>query len=336
MASLKDIAAELNLSIPLVSKVLSGKMGTTGCSEENRQAILAKAKELGFRPNALARALREGRTGSIGVFVHPLGSPGSDLIERLLMGLSTQANVHGQRLCLSFYQTDKEFMQRFSKTARAEIDGLLITGIYHPELAGRYKEIEENGLPVVTLFRNAVKQPGGVNAFCDDFQVGYLPTKHLLELGCRRIAHIRSLEARYQGYLKALEEHAVAEDSSLIYNAMGRFDMDSGRKAVSNWLASGTQIDGLVAESDHQAFGGVTELLAQGKRVPEDVKVFGVDDSPVCELCPVPLSSVSQQVEKVGALAADMIMARINGEEVESVLVPPALTLRASTADQAC
>ena len=112
MASLKDIAAELGLSIPLVSKVLSGNMGTTGCSEDNRQAILAKAKELGFRPNLVAQALRSGRTGSIGVFIHPLGSPGSDLIERLLMGLSTQANIRGQRLFLSFYETDRDFLHK--------------------------------------------------------------------------------------------------------------------------------------------------------------------------------------------------------------------------------
>ncbi|VGO12512.1 HTH-type transcriptional regulator DegA [Pontiella desulfatans] len=331
MASLKDIANELNLSIPLVSKVLSGRMGTTGCSEENRLAILAKAKELGYKPNILARALRNGKTGSIGVFVHPLGAPGSDLVERLLMGLSTQANFREQRLCLSFYETDNEFLQRFGKTARAEIDGLLITGIYHPDLADLYKEIEESGIPIVTLYKNAEKQPGSINVYCDDFQVGYLPTKHLLENGCRKIAHIRSMEARYQGYLKALDEHGVLEDCALVFDAIERYDMDSGREAVLHWLENGIEFDGLVAESDHQAYGGINELLAHGKKVPDDVKVFGVDDSPVCSLCPIPISSVSQQVQEIGALAIDTLIKRIAGDPTESIEVAPELRLRSST-----
>ena len=333
MASLKDIATALNLSIPLVSKVLSGKMGTTGCSEANRLAILAKAKELDFRPNLLARALRNGRTGSIGVFVHPLGSPGSDLIEHLLMGLSAQTNALGQRLFLSFYETDNEFLQNFTKTARAEIDGLLVIGISHPELISLYGEIEKNGTPVVTMLKDAVETTERPNVYCDDFQVGYLPTRHLLENGCRRIAHIRSMDSRCQGYLKALQEYGLPEDPALIYTAMDSFDTDTGRKAVQHWIGNQVQFDGLVAESDHQAFGGIVELLAQGRRVPEDVKVFGVDNSDVCTLSPVPLSSVSQQMEEVGARGVDAIMQRINEEPAESIKIQPVLRLRASSGD---
>ena len=331
MASLKDIATALDLSIPLVSKVLSGKMGTTGCSEANRLAIQAKAKELGFRPNLLARALRNGRTGSIGVFIHPLGSPGSDLIERLLMGLSAQANALGQRLYLSFYETDREFSQLFAKTARAEIDGLLVTGVAHPELINLYKEIEESGIPVITSYKNSDASGDNINIYCNDFQVGYLPTRHLLENGCRKIAHIRSMESRYQGYLKALEEHGIKEDPMLVYNAIEHFDTDTGREAVRFWNKKNIELDGLVAESDNQAFGAITELQALGKRVPEDVKVFGVDDSPICSLSPVPLSSVSQQVEEVGARAVEAIMQRIDNKTVVSEKIEPILRLRAST-----
>lgn len=333
MASLKDIATELNLSIPLVSKVLSGRMGTTGCSEANRQAILAKAEELDYKPNLIARSLRTGRTGSLGVFIHPLGVPGSDLVERMLMGLSSQANTLDQRLWLSFYETDSDFLHRFSKTARAEIDGLLVAGIFHPRLERLFKAVEQNGIPVVTLVKNKATQSEGINVYCDDFQLGYLPTRHLLEKGCRRIAHIRSFDPRYQGYQKALAEFGIPEDPALVYTAIQKFDADTGRETVRHWIRNGVVFDGLVAESDHQAFGAVSELLAQGRRVPEDVKVFGVDDSPICALSPVPLSSVSQQVEEMGSRAVDTIMKCINGEPVESVTIQPVLRLRTSSGD---
>ena len=330
MASLKDIAVSLNLSIPLVSKVLSGKMGTTGCSQVNKDAIFAKAKELDYQPNLIARALRTGRTGAIGVFIHPMGTAGSNLTERLLAGLTTQANVHEQRLWLSFYETDSDFLHRFSETTRTEIDGLLVVGIFHPELAPLYKAIEANGIPVVTMIENETTQDG-INVFCEDFQVGYLPTRHLLEQGCRKIAHIRSMESRYQGYRTALKEFGIQEEPQLLYTALHHFNAEIGHQAVQHWTQKRVPFDGLVAASDHQAFGATSELLKQGYRVPEEVKVFGVDDSPICDLCPVPLSSVSLEVEALGCQAVDTLMKRINGESVESLTTQPVLHLRAST-----
>ncbi|RKX47677.1 MAG: hypothetical protein DRP64_00410 [Verrucomicrobia bacterium] len=331
MASLKDIATSLDLSIPLVSKVLNGKLGSTGCSETKQQMIFAKAKELNYRPNLVARSLRDGRTGSIGVFVHPLGAPGSDLIERLLMGISARANQFEQRLCLSFFQTDREFLNHYTATARSELDGLLLAGVAHPKLIDLYEQIERNGVPIVTLFRDTTQISDNVNIYCSDFQIGYLPTRHLLENSCRRIAHIHSFESRYQGYCKALEEKGIQEDPSLVYTAIESYGADTGKAAVQHWINNGIEFDGLVAESDHQAFGAINELLAAGRRVPEDVKVFGADDSPICDLSPVPLSSVSQQLEEVGSLGIETLMKRINNKPVDSALISPALCLRAST-----
>jgi LacI family transcriptional regulator len=331
VASLKDIATALDLSVPLVSKVLSGKMGTTGCSEANRQAIFAKAAALGFRPNPIARALRTGRTGSLGIFIHPYGEAGSELNLRFLSGLSEQSNICNQRLWLSFYETDRDFLSRFTKSDRAEIDGLLVAGVYHPRLLRLYKAIESNGIPVVALFKRAETAPDGADVYCDEFQIGYLPTRQLLEQGCRKIAHIHSLEARYQGYLQALEDFGLKADPALVYRAIDRFGINAGREAVQHWLANGVRFDGLVAESDHQAYGGILELLKQGIKVPDDVKVFGVDDSPLCSLCPVPISSVSQQPEEAGRQAVKTVMKRIRKEPVKSVVIQPVLSLRAST-----
>ena len=333
MTSLKDIASELGFSTALVSRVLSGRMGTTGCSEINRKAILAKAEELEYRPNLLAQALRHGRTGTLGVFIHPVGAPGAELIARLLTGLSSQANAHGQRLYLSFYRTDKEFQHHFAKTTRNDVDGLLIAGATHPEMMKLYKNIEQSGTPIVTIFEHLSDQGGDNNVFCDKFMLGYLPTHHLLEKGCRKIAHIRAQDHLYPNHLQALKEFALQENPDLFYNAPNCFDAQTGQKAVRHWIDNGIEFDGLVAESDDQAFGAIHELLARGYRVPEDVKVIGLDDSPLCNKSPIRISSISQQFEKIGAQAVNTLLQLIRKEPLSPVSIKPKLCLRASTAD---
>ncbi|MDF3129313.1 LacI family DNA-binding transcriptional regulator [Kiritimatiellaeota bacterium B1221] len=331
MATLKDIANELNFSVPLISKVLSGNMGTTICSDETRLAILAKAKELNYHPNSRARALSLGRSGTIGVFIHSIGLPGSEsLYKQLLEGITQQANIDVLRLCLSFYETDSQFMQSFSQVAKNEIDGLIVAGVHHPNLQKVYEDLKSKGTPVVSVFRDGTPHQNDVNVCCDELQVGYLPTLHLLEKGCRRIAHIRCLDKRYQGYLKALEDHNIAIDPALIFQTECDLTVSTGKRAVQQWIKQGIEIDGLVAESDHQAFGAINELLLQGKRVPEDVKVIGVDNSPICELSPVTISSVKAPMNCMGRKAVQCLLKQIHHQEVSSHSFPPRLHLRAS------
>ena len=89
--------------------------------------------------------------------------------------------------------------------------------------------------------------------------------------------------------------------------------------------------DGVVAQSDHQALGVLQELLHRDIKVPDAVRVIGVDDSPLCDASPVPLSSVSQEMTEVGRRAVDLLMKQIAGEPVKSVVVPPRLHIRTST-----
>lgn len=334
MATLKDIAHELNLSVPLVSKVLSGKMGTTNCSEATRRAILAKAGELDYHPNSRARALSLGRSGTIGVFIHSVGLPGSEsLYEQLLKGITREANANELRLCLGFYENDGQFMETFGRVAKKEIDGLLVAGVQHPNLRRVYRELEEKGIPVITLFRDGAETAEDVNICCDEEEIGNLPTRHLLEKGCRHIGYIRSLDQRYRGYRNALAASGISVDTDFVYPAPDSLGMETGRNAVVHWLNRGVQLDGLVCTTDHQALGAITALLQQGTRVPEEVKVFGVDNSPLCAVCPVSISSVSAPTYEMGRQAVIRLLRRINRKPTSSSTHSPALELRASTGD---
>ncbi|MEI6082682.1 MAG: LacI family DNA-binding transcriptional regulator [Verrucomicrobiota bacterium] len=132
MATLKDIAGELNVSTALVSKVLNDRMGNTGVSDRTRRAIMAKAQELDYRPHPLAVALKAGKRGAIGVFLHPFGEPGAGLTEALLAGIADRLNQHDQRMWLTFYQTDRQFLHFCSHTVGHYVDGLLVAGPVAP------------------------------------------------------------------------------------------------------------------------------------------------------------------------------------------------------------
>jgi LacI family transcriptional regulator len=329
VASLKDIAGSLGVSVALVSKVLNRRMGTSGCSEKTRKAILAKAKQLRFRPNPLAVALRAGRKGTVGVFVHPIGNPGSGLVESLLDGIAEACNRNRERIWLSFFKTGDEFGERAPSEAQHEVDGLLLAGVSHPELAPLLRGFRKQGVPVVSVCTRPVL-PSIPNVFTDEEALGYLATRHLLERGCRRIAHVGRLPSRIRGYRRALRAHGLPFSPALVRETK-EFALGEGGAAVRAWLAAGMRFDGVVAQSDNQALGAMYELLRHGRKVPQEVKVVGIDNSPICDLSPVALSSVSQEMQEVGRRAAEMLLDGIAGKRMSSCVVPPQVIRRASS-----
>ena len=333
MPSLKSIAAELGVSYTLVSKVLSGRMGSTGVSAATREAILKKAEEVHYQPNHLAVALKRGKKGAIGVFLHGMGVPGSDLSQTFLLGLSGALEKGNSRLWLRFFVTDEDFLAACDERLKKDVDGLIVGGVDHPGLLEKLRQIDRSGLPVVSSFCGLPKQSLSANVAVDYNAQCYLPTKHLLDQGCRQIAHIRTVEFRHQGFIRAHREAGFPINSRLIacQESTNAFSIQDGENAARALLERGIRFDGLVAESDAQALGAVRILLQKGLLVPEDVKVTGVDNSPLAEACIVPLTSATAEMEECGRVAVEMLNKKINGQAVKSITIAPKLVVRASS-----
>jgi len=328
MISLKSIARELKVSPAVVSVAISGKAGTTGCSARTRQRILQKVRQLGYRPHAAAAALASGRNHAIAVFIHTLGAEGSGLMERFLDGLATALNKQNQRLWLTFYQTDQEFLLRTRPGNLRDVDGLIVAGVLHKRLNAPLHRIEKTGIRVVTVMPSPVGR-GIPNIYSDDEEQTLLATNHLAAMGCRRIATLATFASRLRGYQKALASRGLPCRPELVFRTSS-FHAKAGIQAVRHWLGRKRAFDGIVAQSDHQAFGATQELILRGIRVPGKVRVIGVDDSPLCRVSPVSLSSVSQEMEEIGKRAVEAVLDRIAGREILSVVVPPVLRLRES------
>jgi LacI family transcriptional regulator len=336
--SLRDIAEELNLSVSMVSKVLNGRMGTSGGLPETVRAIQEKAREMGYRKNLQAQALRTGRLNIIAVCVHHHGARGSMIVESMVEGIAREAAERRQRLMLHYYTTLEELEKIWQDFNLSAVDGVVMGGVPHVDWVRQIGAEGEETIPLVTILPSELAH-GLLNVGMSDVEITRRATGHLIERGCRNIAHIcvRPGEVawplgdlRREGYLKALLEHQIPVRNELIAEA-DHFDYAEGQKAIEALLASGVAFDGVVAQSDNQILGALNVLSARGIRVPEQVKLIGIDDSPFCDMASVPLSSVSQEFQVRGRIAVRLLMDRIDRRETSPVLVDPVVRARRST-----
>lgn len=334
MVRLSDIARELDVSRSLVSKVLSGRMGTSTVRPELARAIRAKAKARNYRPNASAVAINSGRQNVIGVFIaaHGFGQPGSGLAEAVLEGVAGELARAQQRMMLQFFRTPADFEACLAMVHQSVLDGVVLAGNLEFTVRNKLRLFIERKIPMVTLLEEPLG-PEFLNVRSDHQEVGRLATAHLIEQGCRRpvCLHVSSDSPGFRGYQIALREHGLPFAPELTCKTR-TFAPGCGPRFVGDLLAVGMPFDGVVAASDHQASVILRILLKAGKRVPQDVKVIGVDDSPYCRYAVVPLSSVCGQNRKRASLAVRMLNEVIAGKPARQILLPPVVMARASTA----
>jgi len=331
MASLKEIAADVGVSHALVSRVLSYRMGTTRVSEKTRQAILKRAKELNYTPNPLAVALKRGRKGAVGVFLHGVGIEGSELSLQFIQEAGHQLSAKGFNMWMQFFEKKDEFLKACNEQITSKVDGLIIAGLAHDELVENVEELEKGGLPVIFSCHGGLEKYGVTNYQVDSKAQCYMTTKHLLEQGRRRIAHLLSMPIRYRGYLQAHEEAGVPAIDALAV-ATREYTSKSGYDAAEFLHKSGVQFDAVAAQSDGQA-AGIYQYFALNNIPREEwPMVTGIDDSPIArDFSLVPLTSATAEMETCARLAVDAINKKIEGEAVETVEVAPRLIKRAST-----
>ena len=332
MLRMVDIARELDVSRSLVSKVLSGRMGSSTVRPELARAIRAKAKAGNYRPNASATALIRGRQNVVGVFICRYGQPGSGLVEAVMEGLAGELARNQQRLLLQFFRDAMEFESCLAAAHRNVLDGVVLAGFPRFDLERPLRLLLDRQVPVVTMISKA-PLPEIPNAGIDQTEVGRLATRHLIEQGCRRVLCLRVAPGslRFAGYRQALRECGLPFCPELVCETRN-YAVAAVPQVINALLSNGVPFDGVVASSDQQASVVLRMLLAAGRRVPQDVKLIGVDDSPFCQYGVVPLSSVSGQDRKRAGLAVRLLQEVIDGRPARHLILPPVVAARGSSA----
>ncbi|HYP14611.1 MAG TPA: LacI family DNA-binding transcriptional regulator [Bryobacteraceae bacterium] len=332
-ARMKDIANDLGLSVVTISKVLRNH---ADISEETRERVLKRMKELNYRPNLAARALVTGRTHTIGLLVPDLVYPFfGELAKGLARGLRTQ----DYGLFIASSEEDPQIeRQEIEQMLSRRVDAIVVASAQ--ESAESFHRLEERKTPYVLVDR---KLPGLPVSFVgiDDTAAGALATEHLIQAGCRRIAHIRGPEVstslgRFEGYRAALRQHNLEMPDRYVQTE-GTGDEEGelhGCQAMQKLLALDPPPDGVFCYNDPTAMGALRAIFAAGLRVPDDIAVIGFGNFLYSDLLQVPLSSIDQRSIELGMKAAElalMLIASKKPQPARTVLLEPRVVARAST-----
>ncbi len=331
MIRLKDIAARAGVSMMTVSKALRDESDIAAATKARIRAL---AEEMGYTPDAFAQALRSRRSKLFGVVVSALTNP---VYARTLMAIEEQAHELGYQLLFS--QTlnlpDREHKVIRHLLSR-RVDGLFITPVYRLDpTAVIYEELRKRGTPVVLLGHKAPFCQQFVNVETDDLAASYAATRHLLELGHRRIAFfggspaVPAAQERLEGYRRALRESDIQPDDRLIFAAGGT--IEEGEKAALQMLNETPGATAVQAVNDLVAIGAATVFLQQGLRIPHDLSLVGFGNVLISEHFRVPLTTVRQPKFRLGAAAMDSMLRVLRGEQPNTKRLPAELAIRDST-----
>lgn len=316
MATIQDVARRAGVSKATVSYVLNGRETSVRITEATRERVYAAVRALNYHPNANARALNHKRTDAIALVMQyaRMFSGWSGFTNEMMRGASEAAFRSGYDLML---QTREKpgLEQEVATLTDGRVDGALLLRDVDDRLADT---LLARGFPCVLMFSRS-DNPDQWLVDCDDVLGGRMATEYLLRLGHRRILHLagarRSAAAqdRRRGYEQALCDAGIEPRAELCVEITFA-GADYG--PVADLLQAPDRPTAVFAWSDETAVRLMTLARGLGLRVPEDLSVVGFDSTDFCDHTDPPLTSLRQPVREMAALALEMLVQQIRGEEV--------------------
>jgi LacI family transcriptional regulator len=332
MVRLKDIAQMTGVSVMTVSKALRD---VPDVSNETRARIKALAQQLGYVPDSSAQGLRSKTTKLLGLVIPAATNP---IYARMIFALEERAFELGYDLLiaqtLNKPEREDQCLRRFLSR---RVDGLFITPVYRFEAEARiYTEIAARQTPVVLIGPPAPFCKNFIGIEIEEITASYHVTKHLIELGHKKIAYLTGPPAapwaheRFEGYRRAHREAGMEVDDRLVFAAGSA--LEDGAKAALQMLNEGCQPTAIQAVNDLVAIGCAEILQQQGFKIPADISIAGFGNILTAEFYRVPLTTISQPKYRLGIAAVETMMSLLRGEKAASQRLPAELILRQSTA----
>jgi DNA-binding LacI/PurR family transcriptional regulator len=317
-----DVARHAGVSQSTVSLVFSGK-GRGRVSEATQERVRRSARELGYRPNVAAQALRLGSSRAVALLVPDVTNP---FFSRVLRGAQRAAQAAGYTVALVDTANDRRWEEQSFEALRAgPVDGYLLFEVSAPEALGKdtpvvMMEAEARGRPSVRFDAEG----GAADAF-----------RHLIELGHRRIGHLAAAFDAPTFHLREAARRRVFAEAGLDPDQQPRaltpIDIDNARLSVGPILDE--RPTAVMCDDDIIAAGLYLAARERGLKIPRDVSVIGFDDMDFARVLEPPLTTVALDAEQLGASGFELIAAQMSGRRSRRRIVLPAeLLVRESTA----
>jgi LacI family transcriptional regulator, galactose operon repressor len=326
--TLTDVARLAGVSVSTASKALNGR---DEVAPATRERVQRAAADLSFQPNALARGLISGRTGTIGLLTDELGGR---FAMPILLGVENALANKQMSVLLCDARGDAIRRRHYISTLLArQVDGFIVLG---DDNGLRPSLTHEIPVPVVYVYGES-DHPDDLSVLADDEGGARLAVEHLVSLRRRHIGHItgpqtyRAARDRVTGMRRVLAEHglAMAGDAPL----HGQWSQRWGRHAARVLLATAPEVDAVFCGNDQIAVGVADVLSELGRRVPEDVAIVGYDNwDEFAADCRPPLTTVDLDLEELGTTAAGLMFDALDGRRQSGqVRRPCRLVVREST-----
>lgn len=306
MATIRDVAKLAGVSVATVSRVLN-KNGYV--NKETEQKVMKAIEQLHYQPNAVARGLAGKQTGTIALILPDISNP---FFPEIARGVEDVAQRHGYTviLCNSDDQGHKE-RSYIEVLKKKYIDGIIFASNTLGE--DDLEKMRRNDIPLVVLDRAPNSQLCSV-VRSQNFEGAKLAVQHLLDTGCKKIAHIYgpqefvTAKKRMAGYEESVMHFPWYTPSLMV---PGHFRVDGGLQAVKELMARHPDVDGIFAGNDLMAIGALKGLHQMGIKVPHDVALIGFDGIGLTQITEPELSTVAQPIYEMGTLAAKVLIEKI-------------------------
>ncbi|MBT8256645.1 MAG: LacI family transcriptional regulator [Bacteroidia bacterium] len=319
--TLKQIAENLGISITTVSKALKNYPDV---SKKTKALVKEEAKKLHYKPNVFAVNLRTKQSKTVGLIIPEVVH---HFFSSVVNGIIEHAEKKGYLvIILQSNESYKLEQKQIDLLISKRVDGIMISLASNSTDISHLQEVRDLNIPMV-MFDKISKLIDCSKIIINDRKAAYVATKHLIDSGCKRIAHFRgallpqnSID-RFLGYKKALEDHGIQYDPSLVY-ICERVDYKDGIEAAKKLMSEHDDIDGLFCITDLVAIGAISVFNDNGIKVPDDISIMGFSNWFISSAITPSLSTIDQPGYKMGKATFKTLLKEMKAKRKELPFKP--------------
>ncbi|AOW19111.1 LacI family transcriptional regulator [Polaribacter vadi] len=314
-----DIAEKLNLATSTISRALKDHRSI---SEKTIKKVKKTAFEMGYQPNNLAASLRNKQTKTIGVLLPTVTQP---FLSSLISGIEITAKKAGYTvMIMQSHDSYDEEVNLAQSLYNNRVSGIICSLAMETQDTSHFQIFINNNTPLVFVDR-VPKNFNTYRVVIDNFSAGYKATKHLIDQGCKRIAHLsvgsefgNLYSERKKGYLEALKDHNIDIDEQLIVR-LTTVTYDEAEKGTNKLLDLKNPPDGIFTPGDILGVSALQCAKKRGIKVPEELAIIGFNNDPISEIIDPNLSTITHPAEKMGQAAAKIIIKNLKSLKKDDI-----------------